>query len=59
MSKGDLMRKHAEKCLQLAELADDKSTQNHLRNIKKTWIALADAQDWLDGAWPKSSPTVH
>ncbi len=43
-------RQNAENCAQLAAEATDGPTRNRFKRMEAAWRALAEEQDWLDGA---------
>ena len=49
MKQSDLLREHAENCLELAEGAQDSPAARRYARIAQAWTALAHEQDWLDG----------
>ncbi|HZR87961.1 MAG TPA: hypothetical protein VFB02_14220 [Bradyrhizobium sp.] len=49
MKQSDLMRQHAENCLQLAERAEVQPMFRRYMRMADAWTALAVEQDWLDG----------
>jgi hypothetical protein len=56
MKQSDIFRENAENCLQLAERAEGRPAFRRYLRMAKAWTALADEQDWLDGA---VSPLQH
>ncbi|MGJ4939271.1 hypothetical protein ACQR1W_01755 [Bradyrhizobium sp. HKCCYLS1011] len=52
MRQSDLLRENAENCLQLAEQAARGPTFKRYTRMAQGWVALANAQDWLDGEVP-------
>ncbi len=49
MKQSDVLRKHAENCLQLAEHAEAQPAFRRYSRMAQGWLALATEQDWLDG----------
>jgi hypothetical protein len=43
-------RRNADNCAQLAIEAKDEPTRNRFKRMEAAWRALAEEQDWLDGA---------
>jgi hypothetical protein len=57
MKQSDLLREHADNCLQLAERAEGAPAHRRYTRMARGWIALADEQDWLDGEVPPVGAT--
>jgi hypothetical protein len=49
MKRSESMRKNAKACLNLQDAAHTEAARKRFRRMKDGWLALADAQDWLDG----------
>jgi hypothetical protein len=49
MKQSDSFRENAGNCADLANAATDRPVQLRYRRMEKSWLALADEQDWLDG----------
>ena len=58
MKQSDQFRENAENCARLAEAAATNDPL-HLRykRMEAAWLALANEQDWLDGAVPPIDTT--
>ncbi|WP_458760648.1 hypothetical protein ACSVBT_07615 [Afipia sp. TerB] len=52
MTTSDKFRRNAANCQQLAEDAKDDTTARRYKRMEAAWLALAEEQDWLDGATP-------
>jgi hypothetical protein len=50
VKQSDHFRENAENCAQLAERAADEPTHLRYKRMEAALRALADEQDWLDGA---------
>jgi hypothetical protein len=50
MKQSDIFRQNAENCLKLAEGRLDAPSFKRFQRMATSWYALADEQDWLDGA---------
>ena len=49
MKTSDILRDHAENCLELADRAAGQPAGRRYVRMAQAWAALADEQDWLDG----------
>jgi hypothetical protein len=49
MKQSDILREHAENCLELAEGAEGVPAGRRYVRMARAWTALAHEQDWLDG----------
>ncbi|MBV8920577.1 hypothetical protein [Bradyrhizobium sp.] len=49
MKQSDILREHAENCLELAEGAEGSPAARRYGRMARAWTALAHEQDWLDG----------
>jgi hypothetical protein len=49
MKQSDILREHAENCLELAEDAEGLPSARRYARMARAWTALAHEQDWLDG----------
>ncbi|HTO67636.1 MAG TPA: hypothetical protein VMM15_40975 [Bradyrhizobium sp.] len=49
MKQSDILREHAENCLELAEDAKGAPAERRYARMARAWTALAHEQDWLDG----------
>jgi hypothetical protein len=49
MKQSDLLREHAENCLELAEGAETSPVARRYARMARAWTALAHEQDWLEG----------
>jgi hypothetical protein len=49
MKQSDILREHADNCLELAEGAKGAPAERRYERMAQAWIALAHEQDWLDG----------
>lgn len=49
MKRSESLRKNADHCLTLQHAARTEAVRKRFRRMKDGWLALADAQDWLDG----------
>jgi hypothetical protein len=49
MKQSDILREHAENCMELAEGAEGVPAARRYARMAQAWIALAHEQDWLDG----------
>jgi len=49
MKHSDILREHAENCLELAEGAEGAPAGRRYARMAEAWTALAREQDWLDG----------
>jgi hypothetical protein len=49
MKQSNLLREHAENCLELAEGAKGSPAARRYARMAQAWTALAHEQDWLDG----------
>jgi hypothetical protein len=58
MKQSDLLREHAENCLQLAERAEVQAAFRRYMRMADAWTALANEQDWLDGEVSSLRPCV-
>ncbi|MGH6714935.1 MAG: hypothetical protein ACREDC_01975 [Bradyrhizobium sp.] len=52
MKQSDIFRNNAENCRELAEQAEGRPAFRRYMRMAQAWAALADEQDWLDGAVP-------
>jgi hypothetical protein len=52
MKQSDQFRENAENCARLAEAATNDLASSVQANGSSAWLALANEQDWLDGAVP-------
>ena len=60
MKQSEIFRENAENCAHLAEGADSEPVFNRYKRMEAAWRALADEQDWLDGAVsPARIPSAH
>lgn len=50
MKQSDIFRENAQNCLHFAEKAKSEPLFQRYQRMAKAWLALADEQDWLDGA---------
>jgi hypothetical protein len=51
-SQSEHLRENAEHCLTLEDSAADDAARSQFRRMGDSWRALAETQDWLDGATP-------
>jgi hypothetical protein len=49
MSTSEVLRRNADDCAFLADLAQDEFNRKRYQRMNAAWLALADLQDWLDG----------
>ena len=49
-SQSEHLRENAGRCLTLEDSAPDDATRRQFRRMNASWLALAETQDWLDGA---------
>lgn len=49
MKQSDILREHAENCMELAEGAEGSPAARRYSRMARAWTALAYEQDWLDG----------
>jgi hypothetical protein len=49
MKQSDILREHAENCMELAEGAEGAPAARRYARMAQAWIALSHEQDWLDG----------
>ena len=49
MKPSDILREHAENCLELADRAGGRPAGRRYFRMAQAWTALAHEQDWLDG----------
>lgn len=49
MQASDLLRRHADNCLQLQETATTEAARKRFKRMRDGWLSLAASQDWLDG----------
>jgi hypothetical protein len=54
--KSDDYRENARHCAELAEEAKNEPARNRYKRMEAAWLALAEEQDWLDGALPPDEP---
>jgi hypothetical protein len=52
MKQSEIYRQNPENCADLAEDAANELTRQQYKRMEAAWRALADEQDWLDGAPP-------
>ena len=50
MKQYDLYRQNAENCAQMAEAVEGEPAYSRFKRMEAAWLALAEEQDWLDGA---------
>ena len=55
MNRADDLRKNAENCAVLAEIADSDPKKSVTRRMATAWNSLADTQAWLDGETEKKA----
>lgn len=56
LTKSEQYRDNARNCGELADEANDFPSKNRYRRMQDAWLALAEEQDWLDGASSKDKP---
>jgi hypothetical protein len=56
MKQSDIHRQNAETCMQMAEAAKAEPACNRFKRMEAAWLALAEEQDWLDGAQSPVGP---
>jgi hypothetical protein len=54
--KSDDYRENARNCAELAEEAKNEPARNRYKRMEAAWLALAEEQDWLDGALSPDEP---
>jgi len=55
MNRPDDLRKNAENCVALAEIADSGPKKKRYVRMATAWNCLADTQAWLDGETEKKA----
>jgi hypothetical protein len=56
VTKSDDYRENARNCADLAREAKNEPARNRYKRMGTAWLALAEEQDWLDGAVPPDEP---
>lgn len=56
MTKSEDYRENARNCAELAAQAKDELARNRYKRMEAAWLALAEEQDWLDGALSQDEP---
>jgi heme-degrading monooxygenase HmoA len=59
MSRSDDLRKNAENCVALAEIADSDPKKKRYARMATAWSSLADTQAWLDGETERKAAGNH
>lgn len=57
-SQSEHLREHAGQCVKLEDSAADDATRRQFRRMNASWLALAETQDWLDGALTPVGPPL-
>jgi len=59
MNRSDDLRKNAENCVALAEIADSGPKKKRYARMATAWNSLADTQAWLDGETENKAASHH
>ena len=57
MKQSEIFRENAENCVRLAEATTNEPLHLRYKRMEAAWLALANEQDWLDGAVPPIDTT--